>query len=348
MPLLPIKSFMDSPVSLTQMCGSTLSATMLPWLQAGPWYSALAAFLKKPSGQCWMLSDGKTAAPAFAVALMTDTLPGRLQSLSNYYSPLAGPQLPEGATPWQQFSEALGQQLPQCSELRLSPVKQSQLPPALLPHWRWHCQQISSNWTAQTEDYWQRRPAQLRNTVRRKTSKLLAAGGHWQIYRQINPSLREAYWQVYQRSWKPSEPSPDFIDSLFDIASAQGSLRLGVLWLDDKPVAVQCWLVAAGTAAIYKLAQDQSCDHWSPGTVLTGVMVDEVLASDNVSEIDFLTGNDSYKALWMDQINPLYQLTLYRRDSWPAQWNFHKARLVSWLAHLKATIDRYGAADAER
>lgn len=348
MPLLPINSFMDSHVSLTQLCGGALPATAMPWLQSGPWYNALAAFLKKSPGQCWMLSGVDVAAPNFSVALMTGTFSGQLQSLSNYYSPLAGPQLPEGAAQWQQFSEALDKQLPQCSELQLSPVKQSQLPPALLPHWRWHCQQISSNWTAQTEDYWQRRPAQLRNTVRRKTSKLLAAGGHWQIYRQINPALREAYWQVYQRSWKPSEPSADFIDALFDLASAQGSLRLGVLWLDDKPIAVQCWLVAAGTAAIYKLAQDQSCDHWSPGTVLTGAMLNEVQAIDDVSQIDFLTGNDGYKALWMDQATPLYQLTLYRRDSWPAQWNYHKVRLASWLRSIKTTFDRRGATDVER
>jgi hypothetical protein len=199
---------------------------------------------------------------------------------------------------------------------------------------RWHHHYVAShNWTAGLKrqpdalaDYWQKRSSLLKNTIKRRQKKLLAAGASWQIYHQIDAGLRDDYWRVYEHSWKSAEGCPEFINWLLDYASTEGSLRLGVLRMDNQAIACQLWLVQEQHAAIYKLAQDERYDAWSPGTVLTAAMIDAVLQHDQVVHIDFLTGNDRYKAQWMDAVQPQHGLMLYHhrqlqsRLGWYWQW----------------------------
>ena len=51
------------------------------------------------------------------------------------------------------------------------------------------------------------------------------------------------YEQVYAASWKRSEPYPAFIRRLAAALAEAGALRLGVLYVDDRPVAAQIWVV---------------------------------------------------------------------------------------------------------
>jgi hypothetical protein len=199
---------------------------------------------------------------------------------------------------------------------------------------RWQHHYVAShNWTAglmhqpdALADYWQKRSSLLKNTIQRRQKKLLAAGATWQIYHQIDAGLRDDYWRVYQHSWKSAEGCPQFINWLLDYASTEGSLRLGVLRMGNQAIACQLWLVQEQHAAIYKLAQDVRYDAWSPGTVLTAAMIDAVLQHDQVVHIDFLTGNDRYKAQWMDAVQPQHGLMLYHhrqlqsRLGWYWQW----------------------------
>lgn len=286
--------------------------SLMPWQSAGPWYDALASFLGLSRQQYFYLQPTDNS---WQLALYQTAEGTRCQSLSNYYSCALGPLAPAGPWQWEQCFSLLRAQHPACSRLQLEPLTDVQLNDlrhARLTGWGLISTVVSHNWSATTTNYWQQRQSQLRHTIRRKQKKLAALGSVPVIHTKLTAELQDYYWQVYQHSWKPQEPAPDFINQLLQQASAEGTLRLGLLMLDGKPVAVQCWLVANGVAAIYKLAQDKAYDALSPGTVLTAALVDYVIQHDGVSTLDFLTGNDAYKSQWMDLCRPLYQVQAFR------------------------------------
>ena len=164
----------------------------------------------------------------------------------------------------------------------------------------------SGNWHDDTRglsfrDYLARRPAVLRNTFRRKDSRLARAGTvRMAIVRadaELGPALGQ-YEQVYAASWKPAEPYPAFIRRLAAGLAATGALRLALLYLDRRPIAAQLWIVWRGRAILYKLAHDRSCDALSPGTVLTMRVLERLLDEEHISALDLGAGDDPYKRLW--------------------------------------------------
>ena len=90
-----------------------------------------------------------------------------------------------------------------------------------------------------------------------------------------------------------------FVPGLIRCCAQQGWLRLGVVWLQEQPVAAQLWIVAHGKAAIYKLAYDEAFKALGSGTVLTARLMRQVLEHDGVAEVDYLMGDDAYKRSWM-------------------------------------------------
>ena len=69
----------------------------------------------------------------------------------------------------------------------------------------------------------------------------------------------------------------------------------------DTPIAAQLWLVRGGRALIYKLAYDEEYKRFSAGSVLTAELMRHAIDVDRVDDIDYLTGDDAYKADWMSQ-----------------------------------------------
>lgn len=151
-------------------------------------------------------------------------------------------------------------------------------------------------------DYLATRPSQLRNTLRRKQKKFDQQTKPRLCVTMGNDGLVEAltaYQAIYARSWKQPEPFSDFMPGLIRTCAANGWLRLGIAWIEDRPVAVQIWIVNHGVASIYKLAYDPDFEQLSPGSLLTAKLMEYVLDQDRVAEVDYLTGDDNYKKDWM-------------------------------------------------
>jgi hypothetical protein len=155
-------------------------------------------------------------------------------------------------------------------------------------------------------DYLATRPGELRETIRRRLGQ---AGRDPRIALETigfpsgaSPAGLEAgiaaYEQVHARSWKQPEPFPRFGAELMRQAAAAGSLRLGVLRLDGRPIAAQYWVMAGRVATVLKLAHDEAERARSPGTVLTAAMIRGLLERENIEELDFGRGDDAYKSLW--------------------------------------------------
>ena len=175
--------------------------------------------------------------------------------------------------------------------------------------------QSSTSWTANVagvcfDDYWAARPSQLRNTYQRKLKNSTITA---EILTRFDEAAWSAYENVYADSWKPREGSMDFLRDLAKAESNAGCVRLGLAKLDGEVVAAQFWTVDNGRAYIHKLAYRESAKAHSPGTILSVAMFKHVIDNDHVDVIDYGTGNDAYKAAWMDSVAPLDTIMLFNR-----------------------------------
>ena len=179
------------------------------------------------------------------------------------------------------------------------------------------------------DGYYQQRPSQLRNTIKRRGKKL-AQTHHLDI--KIITTLADfsaaftAYKDIYQQSWKGDEFSFAFIEQVCRVAISEDKLRLGLLLVDGEPAAAQLWFLQGGNnsqgieyknASIFKLAYAPKYQHFSVGSVLSKALSEHVLNKDNVTSIEFGMGSEPYKKDWLPKkrLRVCYQIfnqrTLY-------------------------------------
>jgi hypothetical protein len=171
----------------------------------------------------------------------------------------------------------------------------------------------TASWRADTAgksfaDYWAERPSRLRATAARKSR---TAGLAIDIHRRFDLDAWAAYEAVYRASWKPAEGSFVFLRAMAEEEGAAGTLRLGVARKDGEPVAAQLWTVENGTAWIHKLAYREDAKSLSPGTVLGEAMFRAAIDEDGVARIDYGTGDEPYKADWMDRRETLWRVEAF-------------------------------------
>lgn len=168
------------------------------------------------------------------------------------------------------------------------------------------------------ETYEKSLPSKLKNTLSRKEKKLGRERGYTiRIAEDVSEleGFIADYETVYQQSWKPEESHPQFIRAIIRRFAEKGWLRLGIMYINDEPVASQLWFVKEGVASIYKLAYDEQYMPYSVGTILTANMMKQVIDVDGVEVIDFLTGNDAYKREWMSHQRERCQITVFNNKT---------------------------------
>lgn len=187
-------------------------------------------------------------------------------------------------------------------------------------------------------DYWADRPGPMRTTLKRKAKKVDV---------EVRTSFDEALWDhyeaIYAASWKPEEDHPAMLRQFAREEGAAGRLRFGIAWHQGEAVAAQCWTVESGCAFIHKLAYLESARNLSAGTTLSAALFEHVIDKDRVELVDFGTGDQSYKADWMNAVRPRYRIDCFNLKA-PRAW-LDLARLtasrlrepeVAELAHLPA------------
>ncbi|MCY4756645.1 GNAT family N-acetyltransferase [Pelomonas aquatica] len=253
------------------------------------------------------------------------TLGREVSALSNYYTAIYAPALaddlqPEDLLP---LTRALRKNGARAAAYRFAPMDPASREFALLKRalalaglsshayfafGNWY-EPVRQNWA----DYLKDRAGQVRSTIKRNAKKFAAEGGRLEIVQggeRLEASIA-AYQAVYAQSWKVAEPYPDFVPGLIRLSARRGWLRLGLAWLGEKPVAAQIWIVANGRADIYKLAYDEAHKALAPGTLLTALLMEQAIDVDGVLEIDYLIGDDPYKAAWMSRRRERFGLVAY-------------------------------------
>lgn len=322
--------------------------------QPGPfdrldWFEALHA--SAFAGQTPLIAEAR--AGAAAAWLFLSASPGKdgLVSLANWYSFVARPQFAGGEAgqdPEELLIPLASALKREASHIRLYPVVDE--PGGSLARlraafgragWRVVARKMARKRVLRLApgtrfaDYWAQRPGALRATIARKTARFPL---DITIHRQIDDAVWAAFTQVFAQSWKPAGDDFAFLRHFAQREAASGRLRLGLARLDGEPAAVELWSVDQGHAYIHKLAYVERLGPASPGSRLSHALFAHAIEVDRVSVIDFGTGDNAYKAAWMPDALPMWQLDL-----------FHLGRLAVWPGALRATLSalRPGAPQAK-
>lgn len=308
----------DLPPAVLELCRQ--AETHYPEFAAG-WFANLqkTVFGNEPRVRYYVAWRAGRPVALLPVRLARQGLTRRVEALGNYYTSLYSPLLAADASEVELAAliEAASRDHG-AHEMRFAPMDpQSPAFAALLTAlrssgwipFRYFCfgnwyQKVDSDWAA----YLERRPGELRSTIRRKGKKFAAEGGTLEILADP-PDIETAiadYTHVYARSWKKPEPYPEFIPGLIRWLAGKGWLRLGIARLNGQPIAAQLWIVSHGRANIFKLAYDEAFAKHAAGTLLTARLMEHVIDQDQVREIDYLIGDDGYKRQWMGK----------RRERW--------------------------------
>ena len=166
--------------------------------------------------------------------------------------------------------------------------------------------------TASFDQYVRSRPHPARKSIQnyeRKQRKLQKAGRLKFDLITDTSRIEEgitAYNRVYAASWKKPELFPKFTEGLMRECARFGFLRLGLLFIDGQPAAVELAVVAAKKAIMLKTAYDPQFQKESAGSLAILNVVRYIVETDHVIEIDFGTDDDPYKKVWVSQ----------RRERW--------------------------------
>lgn len=169
--------------------------------------------------------------------------------------------------------------------------------------------------------YWADRPGPLRTTLKRKAKKV-----ETRVVTHFDETLWDQYEAIYSSSWKPAEDQPAMLRRFAREEGEAGRLRFGIALHDGTPVAAQCWTIENGCAYIHKLAYLESARNLSAGTTLSAALFEHVIDRDGAVLVDFGTGDQSYKADWMNAVRPRYRIDCIDLSS-----------LRGWLALARRT-----------
>ena len=335
-----------------QALWSALSTEGSEHVQRSPeWLSNIASHALDRDEQALFFAAGNADGDTVILPLKLNRRAGRVESLGNFYTSDWAPIVPErgGAALLAAILSELAADN-DLLEIRLGPLREDS--PARTPllaaleatGWTGqHNYFCFGNWyhlvaSQHYADYMNARPSQLRNTVARRTRQFLDAGGKLEMVTG-GPALESAitdFTSVYQASWKRPEPYIEFIPGLARLAAERGWLRLGIARLNDRAIAAQLWLVAHGTAYIFKLAYREDAAAQSPGTVLTGFMLEAALDSDRVHTIDYLSGDDRYKRDWMTGRREYHGIAAYNGQRFAGRGRALLHKLKSRVKGLRA------------
>lgn len=274
------------------------------------------------------------------------------KGFETYYTTLYQPIIADGTRvrDLRRVIEVLCDDYPALSELRFAPLDPSSSAIIVLRNalqaagWLTFGYFCFGNWylpvNGDYQSYFESRKPKMRNTIRRLGKKLITDGGSLEIITEgerVEVGIA-AYNAVYAASWKVSEPHAEFVPGLVRMLAETGRLRLGIAWLDGKPIAAQIWVINHGKAGIYKVGYDEEHAAYSPGTLLTAHLMEHVIDRDGVSEVDYFIGDDPYKQTWMTHRRERWGIVAYNPRRLNGMW-----RLVRELSAraVKALVKRH-------
>ncbi len=166
-----------------------------------------------------------------------------------------------------------------------------------------------SNWTENTEhlDYEKylanRSKSTRKGTLRKKRRLQEKHDVRFEVLTQESDSEKaiSLFDEVYAKSWKEPNYFEDFTPGLIRMCAQQGTLRFGVMYIDDKAASVELCIAANNKATFAKSAYDPAYAEHSASSILLLHMIEHVIRSDQSKSLSFGLFDDAYKKSWCQE-----------------------------------------------
>ena len=163
-----------------------------------------------------------------------------------------------------------------------------------------------SNWAENTEhldyqQYLKNRSKSTRKGIARKKKRLQE---NHNVQLEILTSEKDIgkmislFNTVYSQSWKEPEFFPNFTAGLIRTCAQHGTLRFGVLYIDNEPASVELCIVANNKAVFAKSAYDSKYAKHSVSSILLLHIIENVIEADQSNLLSFGLFDDDYKKSW--------------------------------------------------
>lgn len=116
---------------------------------------------------------------------------------------------------------------------------------------------------------------------------------------------------VYAKSWKEEEYFAEFTPGLIRTCAAAGTLRMGIMYVDEQAVSVDMSIVTADEATFAKSIYDPDFSKHSVGSILCLYMIEYVIEQDKVKKMNFGLYDDSYKRWWCSDREEFWGLVAF-------------------------------------
>lgn len=187
-----------------------------------------------------------------------------------------------------------------------------------------------------------------RESVSRKLRKAKKQGCRVEILRGRTGDLArrlEQCWEISRKTWKHqigSSIAADEARQAFyrDIAFANVDwIVLGLLYLNDKPVAFEYDLLYQGVLYNLKLGFDEAAKELSPGYVLRIALL-EWAFNNGVEVFDFMGAEADYKNQFSTDVLEHENLMIYKRATLPMVVYWYNSQLDLYETRIKARLRR--------
>ena len=167
--------------------------------------------------------------------------------------------------------------------------------------------------------YFRKLSSNFRASIRKNTKKAERIGTL--SFKMISTTANldrfmDIYYAVYEKSWKVSERAgPGYYRDLTKKFAEKGWLRLGLLFLNDIPVACGFAIVSKGEAYFEKTAYDKNYEEVGAGKLWHVEMLKYLIDIDRVKVIDLLTGDYDYKRNWVSRKRERRGVTIFNNSA---------------------------------
>lgn len=174
-----------------------------------------------------------------------------------------------------------------------------------------HCRPGPGCWRLELPDSWdelitsrsKNQRKQFRRVLRRAETRGIVLH-HVECLSELTQAF-EHLVDLHQRRWQSQGKPGCFASDRFlafhrDVAAEMlraGQLRMVWFEAEDKPLAAEYQLSAAGMISMYQAGVDPDRLHWEPGHVATARVIQLAIA-EGCRRFDFLRGNEPYKGQW--------------------------------------------------
>lgn len=192
------------------------------------------------------------------------------------------------------------------------------------------------------QDYMAQRPRALRESLDRNRRLMFDSGRarfHFPCTRNMFEFSGKDIQRVIGATPTSGEPEPPgYLSSMMALAADCRALRIGMLYLNEQPLAMQFWVVSGGVAHCLRIWSAQGPQPFPVDDVLTQMVLVCLIDGDRVTELNFGAVEDESASHWAPMEHDRVGIAAFTPRTWRGLRGAARHVLPNVLSDLLARL----------